>query len=438
MHILTPETPQKSSSFSSSDIAPKKGEGCASGTPLFRGSLGIDAKYKYKTAGEPLSVDFSSGEIAGLVDRMEPQIQRFILQSVVRKLLSKSRTNNCLRVRHKIRDGRDATIKVFRSKEYGTASYGGLQTCGSVWQCPVCAAKISERRRAEVLAAMLAWSSQGGRVNLLTLTCPHSRQDNLVELLAKQAKALNYFWMDKHVKAVLAEMGNIGHIKATEVTHGRHSPSNNGFHPHYHIALFDGSGVPPVVFISILLDGFRSALYRRWAHACQLAGLGVPSERHGLDLRGGDEASKYMTKWGIDYELTKGHIKKSINGETPFDFLRALVADPTDRQAAALFIDYAHAFKGKRQLRWSKGLKKRFGIEEKQDDVLAAEQEEFSELLGRLDINQWRDVLAVEGRGALLSAACRGGWPAVEAYLKLIKNSGSPFGKGKGEIICPG
>ena len=369
------------------------------------GFLGIDAKYKH--------TDAETGEIT---DPMEGRIQRFILQSIVRKLLPKSRTNNCLRVRQK-----GQQIQVLKSVEYGTASYGGLQTCGSVWQCPVCAAKISERRRVEVLAAMTAWKAQGGTVNMLTLTCPHQRSDNLPELLAKQAKALNYFWMDRQVKAVLIEMGNIGHIKATEATHGRLSPYNNGWHPHYHVLMFDGSGVDLARFDKVQMTDWQVRLYLRWANACKLAGLGEPSYQHGLKLDDGSKADKYISKWGLENEITKGHTKKATSGETPFDLLRALQADPDDRQAAALFIEFATVFKGKRQLRWSKGLKARFAVEEKTDDQLTEEKDDFAQVLGQLTIEQWRDVLAVEGRGPLLSAAARGGWPSVLAYLVEIR-----------------
>lgn len=375
------------------------------------GFLGIDAKYKY--------TDAETGEIT---DPMEGRIQRFILQSIVRKLLPKSRTNNCLRVRQK-----GQQIQVLKSVEYGTASYGGLQTCGSVWQCPVCAAKISERRRAEVLAAMTAWKAQDGTVNMLTLTCPHQRSDDLAELLVKQAKALNYFWMDRQAKVVFHEMGTVGHIKATEGTHGRLSPYDNGWHPHYHILLFNSLEPHLTRYKTLLgeqMTDWQVRLYLRWANACKLAGLGEPSYQHGLKLDDGSKADRYISKWGLEDEITKGHTKKAISGETPFDLLRALQADPTDRQAAALFIEFATVFKGKRQLRWSKGLKARFAVEEKTDDELTEEKDDFAQVLGQLTIEQWRDVLAVEGRGPLLSAAARGGWPSVAAYLIEIKGKG--------------
>ena len=374
--------------------------------------LGTDAKYK-NTARK---VDPDTGEIFGFVSPMDGRVQRFIVQSVTRKLLPMSRTNNCLRVRQ---GGKQ--IQVNKSVKYGTASYSGLQTCGSVWICPVCAAKIAERRRAEIIAAMSAHKAAGGCVNMLTLTAPHQRSDDLRELLAMQSRALNSFWNDRQVKGVFQEMGVIGQIRALEVTHGRKSEQNNGWHPHYHVLLFSGSGVdltnqdvPPVLDWVI-------TLYTRWAACCVKAGLGRPSLAHGLKLDDGSHAAKYVSKWGLEDEMTKGHTKKALHGETPFDFLRAVLANPEDKQAAALFRHFAEVFKGKRQLHWSRGLKKRYAIGERSDDELAHEKEDALELLlGTITLEQWRDVLAVEGRGAVLSLAASSGWPAVQDYLHTI------------------
>ena len=64
-----------------------------------------------------------------------------------------------------------------------------------------------------------------------------------------------------------------------------------------------------------------------------------------------------------------------------FDLLRAVLADKEDKQAAALFAEFAKAFKGKRQLSWSNGLKAKFNLVEKNDEELAAELEDSAELL---------------------------------------------------------
>lgn len=383
----------------------------------FGGSLGTNAKYKPK----PQKVDPETGEITGC-DPMETKVQRFVLQSVARTLFDNktSRLNKCLRLRAAHQD-----IQVWKSVEHKTTHYKGLQTCGSVWICPVCSAKISERRRLEIIQAMDAHKAAEGCVNMLTLTAPHQVKDNLVELLAKQAKALNNFWKDRVVKEILAEMGTIGQIRALEPTHGRLSPQNNGWHPHYHVLMFQGIGVDLARFDQAQMTDWQVRLYLRWAARCVAAGLGEPSYAHGLKLDNGDQAAKYVSKWGLEDEMTKGHTKKALHGETPFDLLRALLADKGDKQAAALFIEYAKAFKGKRQLHWSKGLKKLYQVKEKTDEALAAETDDKARLLGMLTVDQWRDVLAVEGRGSVLQVAASGGWDALAAYLESIKGKGA-------------
>lgn len=373
--------------------------------------LGRDAKYKHKP-----EIDPETGEILGIVDPMGTRVQRFILQSVARKFLPKTRLDNCLRVRQKSKD-----VEVLKSVEHKTAFFANLQTCGSVWACPVCSAKIAERRRAEIQAAMAAHKAAGGCVNMVTLTCPHQRGDNLAELLAKQAKALNNFWKDRAVKAVLQEMGTIGQIRALETTHGRLSPSNNGWHPHYHVLMFQGLNGCLRAFDGPQMKDWQVRLYLVWARCCVRAGLGEPSYEHGLKLDDGEHAAKYVTKWGLEDEMTKGHTKKALHGETPFDFLRAYLADPTDKQAGALFKEFAETFKGKRQLHWSKGLKKRYGIGEKTDEEVSLEQDDHARVLGSINLEQWRDVLAANGRGTVLSLAVSGGWDVVLVYLTSIK-----------------
>ncbi len=380
-----------------------------------RGSLGNTAKSAVEVEQTEGLIDLETGEISGaqgVVDPMFFRVQRFALQSVVKDLMGSSRTAKCLRWRQK-----GAMVQVWKSHEYRTASYSGLQTCGSVWACPVCAAKIAERRRSEILAAMAAHKANGGGVFLLTLTAPHQRGDCIGELLVKHGQALRRFWSLKAVRQVLADMGNVGQIRAAEVTHGRLSEFNNGWHPHHHVLLFVGGGVVD----EATRKDWAVRLYLQWAASCEAFGLGVPSFVHGLKLDDGSKASAYVSKWGLEDELTKGHTKKASKGETPFDFLRAILADASDKEAGRLFVEFAEAFKGKRQLIWSPGLKRRFAIGELSDEELAAKQDDLARLLGSLTVTQWRDVLRVDGRGLVLQLAASGGWDAVERYLAAIK-----------------
>jgi hypothetical protein len=140
-------------------------------------------------------------------------------------------------------------------------------------------------------------------------------------------------------------------------------------------------------------------------------------------LDGGEKAAKYLSKWGLEDEMTKGHTKKALHGETPFDFLRSFLADKSDKQAAALFKEFAETFKGKRQLYWSKGLKARLGIEDVSDEELSERLEEQAVLLGLLNVDQWRDVLKTDSRATVLEIAAKAGWPEVQRYLWFIEGA---------------
>jgi hypothetical protein len=381
------------------------------GTSFSSHELTGHAEVRKKGGGSgPLGINAKSS-----ANRMDTRVARFSLQSVARSILPQSRTAKCLRIR-----AFNSDVQVWKHHEHGTAAYAGLQTCGSVWACPVCAAKVAERRRVELQAAMATHKAQSGAVTLLTLTTPHQKTDKLAELLENQSKALHRFWRDRTVKEVFKEMGTIGHIRALEVTHGRRSPSNNGWHPHYHCLMFCGSGVDLSRFDGPQMKDWQVRLYLRWAACCVKSGLGEPSYAHGLKLDDGTKAGNYAAKWGLEDEMTKGHTKKALHGETPFDFLRAYLADGSDRQAAALFKEFAETFRGKRQLSWSKGLKALFAIEETTDEQLANKVEESAILLGLLTVDQWRDVLKVDARATVLEIAARSGWHEVQRFLWFI------------------
>ena len=382
---------------------------CPSGSPL-----GTYAKSSPVFAGAPVFlplVDEKTGEVFHLskvYDPTEARLERFALQSAARKILPHSRTAKCLRLRRK-----DKThVEVYRSIEHGTASFGGLQTCASVWACPVCAAKISERRRAELLKAIDGHEAAGGAVLLITLTNPHHCGDSLPDLLAGQQKAMSRFNSTWAASAMWDWMGCVGTVRAWEVTHGQ-----NGWHPHFHLLAF--------VRADVDLGEAKARVYDVWATGCRLAGLPVPSVEHGVDVRDGSEAAAYASKWGLDQEMTKGHMKKAkvAKGRSPFDLLRSYLQDD-DKQAAALFKEYAGAFHGKRQLVWSKGLKGLFEVGKESDEEVAARQDDKAELLGRIELEDWRRVLAFDLRGEVLELA-RHGWEPVQRLLDGLRNNGT-------------
>ena len=140
-----------------------------------------------QAGGVPLGINAKLR--AAPVNPMVRRVERFALQSVARDILPTSRTAKCLRIR-----AYDKDVQVWKSKNHKTASYAGLQTCGSVWVCPVCGAKVVERRRGEIQQAMAMHRACGGEVHLLTLTVPHTRFNALDDLLERQGRLCKDSW----------------------------------------------------------------------------------------------------------------------------------------------------------------------------------------------------------------------------------------------------
>mgnify|MGYP000119489705 CR=1 FL=1 len=137
-------------------ISPHSAPGTATPSTHHARAASASAAGRGGAAGAALGINAKLR--ATLADTASRMADRFALQSVARSILPKSRTAKCLRIRAYQRD-----VEVWKSKEHNTASYGGLQTCGSVWTCPVCSSKIAERRRVEIQGAIATHRAQGGR-----------------------------------------------------------------------------------------------------------------------------------------------------------------------------------------------------------------------------------------------------------------------------------
>jgi len=124
--------------------------------------LGMNAEFQARVD----SVEVSGGPCtaqkgADLATLSAPvRARRWARKAVARKLFlgakkSFERFLNCHRLRRRTPDGGEVSmVDLRRSKLSDALYYAGLQTCGSPWACPLCSAKISERRREEVQQAI--------------------------------------------------------------------------------------------------------------------------------------------------------------------------------------------------------------------------------------------------------------------------------------------
>lgn len=289
-----------------------------------------------------------------------------------------------------ISDGVSVKLKTHENGDR-TAYYEGLQTCASVWVCPCCGARISSRRRGE-MNDLLSWArSQKYAVFMVTLTARHGFDDDLAALLDAIKLAKKRLHQHRAWRRLKPQI--IGSVTATEVTYG----SRNGWHPHYHMLLIveKSEGVA---------DQLRE-LESVWL--ASLAGAGLSGNGAAFDLQNASGAKNYIAKWGAAEEITLNRHKKGRRaGRTPGQLLSDS-CDRDDVQAGRLWVRFTEVFKGRRQLVWSRGLKKLVGIDEVEDEEAAEVEVEDPELLVKLTHRTWSSpaVAARRRRGAILNAA---------------------------------
>jgi len=262
--------------------------------------------------------------------------------------------------------------------------------------------------------------NEGHTVLLLTFTARHKITDNLSKLLAGIGKAKQRFRQSRSFRALKDVV--VGTVTALEVTYGE-----NGWHPHYHELWILRSAserlVDPMVYIDeVLRDEWLRCLSKE-----RLSGNGAA-----FDMRDGSFARDYPAKfgddphdgWGMPEEMTMSKSKSGRRGgRSPMQLLRDSAQG--DEEAGMLWAIFARAFKGKRQLVWSNGLKALAAIGET-DDQDIAEGEEYTpdedEVIARIPRETWYRVRHL--RAEILEAAEVGGTMAV---MQLLANPPPPI-----------
>lgn len=383
--------------------------------------------------GAPVIATGGADSAAGPSPELRKKLQatraeRYALQATARRIVSAAgrraglqyghdyhRVAKCKHITH----GSEG-VGVHASQEYGSAFFSNLITCGSISACPVCAPKISERRREEIAQAVSWAYANNLQPVMVTLTFPHRAWHKLGVLLKQQAHALAMLRKGKQWDKFKKRVCFRGLIRALECTHGE-----NGWHPHTHELWFVAKDVQgPEMQVEVL---------KKWMSACARAGLLDLSDvrqvaaftAHAVDVKDNCNASDYLAKqddskhWGVDRELSSASTKDGRKkGMHPFGLLA--LASAGDVRAARLYLAYILAFKGKRLLFWSPGLKAQVGVDDLTDETLAEQQRDKADLLGRLTDDDWRTVREAGKRSQILDAAENGGWIAVEALLEQL------------------
>lgn len=362
-----------------------------------------------------------SGAAAGTLDTIgkfapPPSLDRvslrFALQAGARELLPAQGVASCLRRPVPGVPG----VSVLYSNEHHCAHLGGLILCKSVWMCPVCSAKVSERRREDLTAGVAAW---GGSLSLVTLTIQHKQSDTLPALLAVLLGGSRALRSSSPWQRIRARASFVGAVTALEVTDGAH-----GYHPHLHLLCFHD--VPPGAAGDVI-GRFEKDIRARWVSV--VGRLGGFASELAIDVRSATaEVAAYVAKfqreprWTVAHELAKAGSKNARgSGRSLAALLRDYVFSD-DVAAGGRWRDAVLALKGSNQIRWSPGLRELLlpGTIEQSDEELAEEQDDTATLLALLSLAEWRAVVGNDARAELLAVASSGDADAVLAFVARL------------------
>jgi len=311
------------------------------------------------------------------------------------------------------------TVQLLHVPRHQVGAYRGLQHCGQVWACPICSAKISERRRQELGGGIETWQERGHKVLLVTYTIQHRAAHSLKSTLEGLLKARKGLLSGEAAKRFNRRHGVVGRVRALEVTHGR-----NGWHPHIHELIFVTGDTNRAELVT--------ELRRKWAARIE-ASCGRTVSDYGVDVQFADmNVADYVAKfgyertWGPEHELTKSASKTGkLKNRGPIGLLSD--AFNGDEKSGRLWAEYALTFKGKRQLTWSDGLRELLGLStEKTDEEVAEELREEAVWMDELSKPEWQCVLGNDARAELLLVLGRGSIAELREWLNtlgIVRNS---------------
>ena len=349
-----------------------------------------------------------------------------------------------------------ASIK-YREKEAGgiEAHFGGLCRCDGVWVCPVCGPVVAEYRAKEIAQAMYLHQKAGGWVVFVTFTVRHKKRHEIKETLRCVSKSLASTKNGNQWKLFKDRTGLIGTIRAPEYTY----TSSNGHHPHVHELWFFEDRPNLKEIKDWVFNRYCKFVVKH-------EGFDAPSKKRGVDMRlclasnqtidvndvfdtnNIESISSYISKgadvdktldeavnnrqWGAPEEMTKNQYKKTIladkGGEissynsialameymlAQYELSECMEHCPDDKEAVKairkrlflfkkLYRDYADAFFGSQQLRWSDGLKDRFDIYEMKDKEINETFENELEELMSLDVKHLQKIVKFRLKGKIL------------------------------------
>ena len=193
----------------------------------------------------------------------------------------------------------------------------GLQSCGSVWACPICSFKIRMKTKPSSWPRRsLRTRANGGTVMLLTLTTQHSFGETLDELWTQTQDTWSYITGHSRYRRLKLRLG-LGFCRTMEVMFGL-----NGWHPHLHVVLFSDTPVDQFddreIWTEIIVcfhDLWVNRMRNKYNRECRSS---VAVDLRPVKDDGIDGVGVYCTKAGYEVAMADGKEGRTRTSRHPF------------------------------------------------------------------------------------------------------------------------
>jgi len=336
------------------------------------------------------------------------------------------------RISHCLRTPIGGNVHLMLSPGRQVGHYQKLQTCGSAYGCPLCAAKITQYRADEINLAAEKWMSiPGHSMLMITFTLPHYGHQRFKEIRENFQKVRRRFKEQRFLKyselipfSAIRENLHLDHdITAMDFTFSK----NNGWHVHSHDLYFCSQSLN-----DSQIKKLNSQIIDAWVSSCDKSGIQISEKslhymfQHSVKVQRATTPAEYIAKfgsdvyernremfqggWGAAEELSKSHLKTGrSNSLTPWDLARIILMCNGDfsvyRYFGRILNDFVEGMRRKQMIFWSKGSKQFFGLLEKSDDEIVKENNDYARLIAVLDKSDWQIVLKNKLRGSLATLA---------------------------------
>jgi hypothetical protein len=319
--------------------------------------------------------------------------------------------NHFIKIKH---DNKTVDIKVrnIQDKNGNNKVYkhfSNLIKCGSSMLCPICSARLSQGKGEQIKDLMEQVYEKKHMGFFIVLTVKHSSKDSLEETYERLYNIYRLMLKSRQWKNI-ADANQFETVsRGLEITISIDKEKKNiNYHPHFNLLITspkveENRSIQDNLELSKEIYEIYNKLYMKYYGDSLLVPYFSEKEDKVI-IKGSVVVShnfkpEYLTKWGIDSELTSHSFKegdtKKLTGLHPFQLLDIYNSEEIEISfklfLKSKIIEYAKFVKGKRFFTLSPKLKKIYDIKSLKltDEEILNEQEKMGDMFLEIMLVDW-------------------------------------------------